>query len=186
MPGSSVLPTHFIASTGFPAEGLLDVGDADRIDIVIQYDISAVDPADRVRIVGEAVCPLAAPGFIDQHRNLLEGEVGGWQSLPFLDLSKNNYGWATWRDWFVAGGHPLIQPEYTYFGNYVYLLEAAAAGKGIALGWRGLIERHLQNAVLAPLLTDYVNFDRGIYAILTARGRGHPLAQQFMGCLKDQ
>ena len=64
--------------------------------------------------------------------------------------------------------------------------EAAAAGKGIALGWQGLIERHLENGVLAPLVTDYVSFDRGIYAILTARGRGHPLARQFMDCLGNQ
>jgi len=63
------------------------------------------------------------------------------------------------------------------------LLEAAAAGKGLALGWQDLIERHLQNGVLEPLVDNYVSFDRGIYAILTARGRGHPLAQQFMECL---
>ena len=118
-----------------------------------------------------------------QHRALLEGPVGGWQGLPFLDLSKHNYGWATWQDWFAASGYGLIQPQYLYFGNYVYLLEAAAAGKGLALGWRGLIERHLQNGVLAPVLDDYVRFDRGIYAVLTARGRGHPLAQQFLSCL---
>ena len=157
-----------------------------RIDVVIQYDISGVDPVERVRIVGEAVCPVAAPSFIEQHRILLEGDPGGWQCLPFLDLSKYNYGWATWQDWFAARGHPLIQPEYTYFGNYVYLLEAAAAGKGIALGWQGLIERHLKNGALDHLAADYVSFDRGIYAILTARGRGHPLAQQFMDCLSAQ
>jgi LysR family glycine cleavage system transcriptional activator len=157
-----------------------------RIDIVIQYDISGVDPADRVRIVGEAVCPVASPGFIDEHRTVLEGDPGAWQGLVFLDLSKYNYGWATWQDWFAASGDPDIQPEYTYFGNYVYLLEAAAAGKGIALGWKGLIERHLQNGVLEPLVDNYVSFDRGIYAILTARGRGHPLAQQFMECLGRQ
>ena len=154
-----------------------------RIDIVIQYDISGVDPADRVRLVGEAVCPVAAPTFIAEHKHLLSSNPVDWQSLPFLDLSKYNYGWATWQDWFSASDNSGIQPEYIYFGNYVYLLEAAAAGKGLALGWQGLIERHLQNGVLEPLVDNYVTFDRGIYAILTARGRGHPLAQQFMDCL---
>jgi len=157
-----------------------------RIDIVIQYDISGVDPGDRICLVGEAVCPVAAPAFIEEHKAQLDSNPVDWQSLPFLDLSKDNYGWATWQDWFAASGNPNIQPEYTYFGNYVYLLEAAAAGKGIALGWQGLIERHLQNGVLQPLLDHYASFDRGIYAILTARGRGHPLAQQFMECLNDQ
>ena len=154
-----------------------------RIDIVIQHDISGVAPADRVRLVGEAVCPVAAPAFIAEHKALLSSNPVEWQSLPFLDLSKYNYGWATWQDWFAASDTPDIQPEYTYFGNYVYLLEAAAAGKGLGLGWQRLIERHLQNGVLEPLVDNYATFDRGIYAILTARGRGHPLAQQFMECL---
>jgi len=154
-----------------------------RIDIVIQYDISGVAVDDRRLVVAEAVRPVAAPAFIEQHREQLARAPTAWQGLPFLELSRQNYGWATWQDWFVASGHALIQPEYTYFGNYVYLLEAAAAGRGLALGWRGLIERHLQSGVLAPVVEDYIGFDRGIHAVLTARGRGHPLAHQLMACL---
>jgi LysR family glycine cleavage system transcriptional activator len=126
---------------------------------------------------------VAAPAFIDAHSDVLAGDPGGWRDLPFLELSKHNYGWATWQDWFEACDHEFAQPDYTYFGNYVYLLEAAAAGRGLALEWRGLVDRHLQNGVLAPVIEDYASFDRGIYAVLTARGRGHPLAQQFMDCL---
>jgi len=156
-----------------------------RIDITIRYDVSRVDPADRVRIVSEAVQPVAAPAFIERHQALLQGEPVAWQALPFLDLSKHNYGWATWKDWFEAKGCSAIAPNYTFFSNYVYLLEAAAAGKGLALGWKGLIERHLQNGVLAAVVDEYITFDRAIYAILTARGRNKPLAQQFMACLAD-
>ena len=39
------------------------------------------------------------------------------------------------------------------------------------------------SSVLVPVVEDYIGFDRGIFAILTARGRGHPLAQQFLKCL---
>ena len=156
-----------------------------RIDIVIRYDVSRVDPADRVRIVTEAVQPVAAPAFIERHQAVLQDEPAAWQALAFLDLSKHNYGWATWKDWFDARGYAAIAPNYTFFSNYVYLLEAAAAGKGLALGWKGLIERHLQNGVLTPVVNEYVTFDRAIYAILTARGRNKPLAQQFMTCLAE-
>ena len=69
--------------------------------------------------------------------------------------------------------------------TYEYDTMETSLDPRIALGWHGLIERLLQDAVLAPLLTDYVNFDRGIYAILITRGRGHPLAQQFMDCLSN-
>jgi LysR family glycine cleavage system transcriptional activator len=126
---------------------------------------------------------VAAPAFVERHRDVLAGAPAGWGELPFLELSKQNFGWATWRDWFAAAGIGGFRADYRYFGNYVYLLEAAAAGRGLALEWRGLVDRHLQNGVLQPLSGDYAAFERGIYAVLTPRGRAHPLARQFMECL---
>jgi hypothetical protein len=41
----------------------------------------------------------------------------------------------------------------------------------------------LQNGVLSAVVDKYVSFDRAIYAVLTARGRNKPLAQQFMACI---
>ena len=163
----------------------METGLDGRIDIVIRYDISGVEPDDRVRIVDEAVCPVASPDFVERHAEVLGSSGADWHALPFLDLSKHNYGWATWRDWFAAVGWPMPQAQYTFFGNYVYLLEAAAAGRGLALGWRGLIDRHLADGVLQPVVDAFTAFDRGIYAVLTPRGRSRPLAQQFMQGLKE-
>lgn len=154
-----------------------------RIDIVIQYDVSGVDAGDCLRIVQEAVRPVVSPGFYGQHESLLQQEIINWEVLTFLELSKQNYGWATWDDWFRLSGNQGFEANYVYFNNYVYLLEAAAAGKGIALGWRGLIERHLANAALVPLVHDYIEFDRGIHAVLTEYGRNRTLARQCLACL---
>ena len=156
-----------------------------RTDIVIRYDVGGIAEDDCRLLVREAVCPLAAPAFARKHADLLARDPADWTGLPFLEMSKHNFGWATWRDWFDARGCTEAQPDYIYFGNYVYLLEAAAAGRGIALGWRGQVERHLREAVLVPLSDEYVEFDRGTYAVLTARGRGHPLARQFLDALID-
>ena len=154
-----------------------------QIDIVIQYDVTKVDPHDRVAIIGEAIIPLASPGFVEQHRELLQQDISEWKSLSFLELSKQNYGWATWDDWMQQVGHPGLDPEFTYFNNYVYLLEAAAVGKGLALGWRGMIERHIANGALLPLTQSYVEYDRAIYAVLTGHGRNKTLSRQCMAYL---
>ena len=103
--------------------------------------------------------------------------------MPFLDLSKYNYGWATWDDWFNAQVIEGARPSYQYFNNYVYLLEAAAAGKGVALGWRGLIDRHVDSGVLVEVGPDFVEFDRAIHAVLTEYGRARPLARHCLDCL---
>jgi len=154
-----------------------------RIDIVIQYDVSGVEAVDCLRIVQEAVRPVVSPGFYEQNEFLLRQDFTAWEPLTFLELSKQNYGWATWDDWFRLSGNPGFAANYVYFNNYVYLLEAAAAGKGIALGWRGLIERHLANAALVPLAQEYIEFDRGIHAVLTEYGRNRALARQCLACL---
>ncbi|MCP4876993.1 MAG: hypothetical protein GY896_16160 [Gammaproteobacteria bacterium] len=133
--------------------------------------------------MGEAVRPVASPAFIEQHQQVLAGDVSGWRALPFLELSKHNYGWATWNDWFEATSNPGIAPEFEYFSNYVYLLEAAAAGKGLALGWQVLVERHLQTGSLQPVVDDCVVFDRAIYAMLTTRGREKSIARRFLNTL---
>ncbi len=53
-------------------------------------------------------------------------------------------------------------------GNYVYLLEATAAGRGLALGWRGLIERYLEVGTLgSSLFETEPAFDAPLYAVLT-------------------
>ncbi len=154
-----------------------------RVDITIQYDVDRVAPDDRVRIVREAVRPVASPAFAAEHAKMLRGEVAAWMKLPFLELSKYNYGWATWDDWFQLQAVGAVRPAFQYFNNYVYLLEAAAAGKGLALGWRGLIDRHLESGVLVELGPDYVEFDRAIHAMLTEYGRGKPLARRCLDCL---
>lgn len=154
-----------------------------RVDITIQYDVGRTDPADRVQIVREAIRPLVSPAFLTANESLLAAEPSAWLGLPFLELSKYNFGWATWDDWFESQQLGPARPEYQYFNNYVYLLEAAAAGKGIALGWRGLIERHLEAGVLREIGPPYVEFERAIHAVLTDHGRGKPLARRCLGCL---
>lgn len=156
-----------------------------RIDVVFQYDVSHVDASDRVEIVREAVKPVVSPAYYQQQRHILEQGVERWSGLPFLELSKRNYGWATWDDWFEQNGLPGFQAEYQYFNNYVYLLEAAAAGKGIALGWRGLIDRHLESGVLVDTGLEYMESDRAIHAVLTEFGRDKPLARMCLSCLSS-
>ncbi len=56
----------------------------------------------------------------------------------------------------------------------------AAAGHGIALGWRGFIERHLETGALVELADEFVETDGAYYCVLTERGRRNPLARKCL------
>ena len=96
--------------------------------------------------------------------------------MPFLRLARPAHGWVTWHDWFEAVGYPVPRPRYIGIDDYVYLIEAAVAGQGLALGWRHFIDRYLDAGTLVAVMDGFVEFDRCCFAKLTERGRRRPVA----------
>jgi LysR family glycine cleavage system transcriptional activator len=156
-----------------------------QIDIIFEYGRLTARDSDRVIVLPEAVRPFASPEFADQHQAALSNPVSSWSGLPFLTLSLPNRGWATWDDWFQEHGLSFTG-ESIEFENYVYLLEAAVAGRGIALGARGLLESYVQSGRLIALGDEYLEFDRALYAVLTEQGKHRAAARLCLAELACQ
>ena len=60
------------------------------------------------------------------------------------------------------------------------MLEAAAAGYGLALGRQGLVERYLAAGRLVGLGEGFSEFDHHCYCVLTEKGRGKELARKCL------
>ena len=63
----------------------------------------------------------------------------------------------------------------------MYALEAAAAGRGLVLGWRHLVGRYVENGSLVALGDGCVETARCFTAALTPEGRQRPLARACLG-----
>lgn len=157
-----------------------------RIDLMLSYQDGTAPSDERTIVIGEAIRPVCSPSFATMHDETLKCPTCDWGCLPFLRVSKENRGWATWDDWFDVCGYPDSGVTYTGFDNYVYLLEAAAAGKGLAIGWRGLVDRHLANGTLVCLTDSYVSFDRALHAQLTSHGRDRAAARSCLAFLGNE
>ena len=149
-------------------------------DILLAWNPPDVAPEDRVLAHREAVRPVCSPAYAAAHAQALAGPIAGWSGLTFLDLLRPNEGWATWEDWFAAAGRPDGAPRRVGFDSYTYVLEAAAAGHGIALGWRHFIERSLESGTLVPLGDRFVEFDNHYVGVLTEKGRDKPFARKCL------
>ena len=152
-------------------------------DVVMAWE-AKLGAQDCVVIHDEAVRPLCSPGYAASHAEVLGGPVSGWSGLTFLDLTRPNEGWASWDDWFGAAGRPERAPRYVRFDSYAYALEAAAAGHGIALGWRGFIERHLQTGALVTLAEGFFEPGNHYCGVLTDKGRRNPVARKCLEFLE--
>ena len=138
---------------------------------------------DCVMVFEEMVRPVCSPGYGTAHAPTLKGPVSGWNDLHFLDHLAPNRGWASWEDWFRVVGRPAPEPRFKGFDSYLYILEAAVAGHGIALGWRYLVDTYLEAGTLVELGNGYVPFQRGCRARLTEQGRYRPLARKCLSFL---
>ena len=147
-----------------------------RFDLAFSYKAPSQPDEASVVVFDEAVCPVCSPQFAATHAEALAGGVEAWGGLPLLLLTKQNQGWATWEDWFAKVGAPEVEPRYVGIDNYVYLLEACTSGRGIALGWRGLVERHLESGALQLCWPDFEPMDKALHAFLTPGGQAKPAA----------
>ena len=153
-------------------------------DVILDWD-RVIGPKDRTVLFGEAVRPVCSPEYFEKHAETLKGPVSGWSDLTFLQPGLPNNGWASWEDWFQAVGHPESPPRFTSFDNYLYSLAAAVSGQGIALGWRGFVDRHLATGALIALGDGYVERDNNYCGMLTEQGRLRPVASKYLSVLQQ-
>ena len=151
-------------------------------DVVLTWESRATEK-ERVVIHQEAVRPICSPGYAAAHADVLDGPARGWGDIVFLDLVQTNQGWASWEDWYAMAGRPERSPRTIGFDSYTYVLEAAIAGQGVALGWRGFFERYLDTGALVALADGSVEFGNRYCAVLTGKGRANPHARKCLDCL---
>ncbi|MEX0305614.1 MAG: LysR family transcriptional regulator [Leisingera sp.] len=150
-------------------------------DIVFEY--SQVPP-ERTHVVvcKEEVKPVGTPEVLAQASAALAG-----RGAPpgVLGLRQENFGWLRWEDWQGRNGGVQDWPQAEFFDNYVFLLEAAAQGRGLALGWRGFADPYLERGQLQELPGDWFSRDTWLFARLTRFGEQNPAARKCLALLEN-
>ena len=147
-------------------------------DVLLTWDPAMVAPEDRKVVLREEVILLCSPGYAALHAETLNLPSSGWSNLTLLEIARPNEGWSSWDDYFNVIGYPSPAPRVAGFDNYTYVLEAAASGQGIAMGWRHFIERHLDSGALVALKDDFLKTENYFFAVVTEKGRQRPLARK--------
>ena len=149
-------------------------------DVILTWNAENVASEHRAIVYREAVRPICSPGYAATHAETLDGPVTGWNGLTFLDITRPNEGWVSWETWFALAGHPTAELRTVGFDSFLYVLEAASAGRGIAMGWRHFIERYVEAGSLVMLAGGFVQTDNCFYAVLTEKGRRRPLVRKCL------
>ena len=97
----------------------------------------------------ERVVPVCSPAFAAEHGLHAESTPAEIHEVPFINMDDGDAPWMAWADWLAAGGVELLrQPGRVLFQNYPMVVQQALIGRGVALGWRGLIDELVDGGAL--------------------------------------
>lgn len=136
-------------------------------------------------VLREAVRPVCSPRYANSNAEILNGPISGWSGLTFLDCQGLNQRWASWEGWFDSTGRPDPLPRMIELGSYNDVLQSAAAGGGIALGWRYFVDSYVEAGALVELGEGFVEFDNLFCGLLTEKGRRKPRARNLLAYMGE-
>lgn len=134
------------------------------VDLAISFGAGQWPGCDAQRILPEVVVPVCSPALLARQT---PATAGGVMRMPLLHLeSSGPVRWMTWQDWARAQGvDEDSQSQSLTLGNYPLVIQAAVAGRGVALGWRPLVDGLLRDGKLASPPVPELATPRGYYLV---------------------
>lgn len=140
------------------------------VDLAIAFGSGRWPGCDAQRILPEVVVPVCSAALLARHAPATARDV---MAMPLLHLdSSGPVRWLTWQDWGASHGvdaalqgqDPGEMPSLR-LGNYPLVIQAAIAGRGVALGWRPLVDGLLRDGQLVSPPVPELATPRGYYLV---------------------
>ncbi len=152
------------------------------IDILFEYSAAPSDPG-AVKVLDEEIAPIASPALVRRFARVLRRHPRHWGEVPRLESTQAGATWATWTTWFSAHGCDPPKASTEPFDDYRDLLDAAASGLGMAIGWNGFANAYLESGQLVRLKDNWLRSRISLYAITTQAGSGNRNAARCLSTL---
>lgn len=159
-----------------------DPGQLRPNDVAVLFGTKDSFGPDASLLMVERVVPVCAPGLARANPS---GRPGSFQ-LIHLDSSSPS-PWLDWRRYLSAVGQgvePLKDSGNLRLNTYSLVIEAAVGGQGLALGWCGLIDDHLERGALVPVGKEVTLARSGYF--LVGNGEGGVATQRLKDWLLQQ
>ncbi|WP_052248944.1 LysR substrate-binding domain-containing protein [Leisingera sp. ANG-Vp] len=159
-------------------------GDA---DIAVLYGDGHWPGTKARRLFGERVYPVCSPTYLQLHPELRQPADFLEQTLLHLEGGGNIWGGVDWQVWLAQQG-VTGQPQRPgiRLNSYPMVLQAAEAGRGIALGWSYITDPMLADGRLTCPADRPLETGEGYYACTSEDKISNPLIRDFLKWILEE
>lgn len=159
----------------------------DGVDVAILYGSGQWDGVRAQLLFGERVYPVCSPAYLDAHPELRTPSEMLDQTLLHLDGGGNIWGGVDWRVWLLAQG-VTGQPvrRGVRLNSYPMIVQAAEAGRGVALGWSYITDGMLADGRLVCPVDRVLETREGYYVGALEKVADQPAISGFLKWIADE
>jgi DNA-binding transcriptional LysR family regulator len=122
---------------------------AGSFDAAIRVGDGTFPGCDSVMLFPEVVVPIATPALADEYGLHAGSSAHDVYRAPLVHVDDGDRPWMTWSQWLQHFGIALRRsPGRVLFHNYPMAMHQALLGRGVALGWRPLIDDYIDSDAL--------------------------------------
>ena len=104
---------------------------------------------EEAALFGEAVFPVATPSLAATYGLNSESAAADVLAAPLLHMDSADRPWMSWADWLEQFDLQLTPGRRRVeFNSYPSVLQQAMLGRGVALGWAGILDELLDGKAL--------------------------------------
>jgi putative choline sulfate-utilization transcription factor len=159
----------------------------DGVDVAILYGRGQWEGAHTQRLFGERVYPVCSPAYLRDHPELRTPSDMLDQTLLHLDGGGNIWGGVDWRVWLATQG-VTGQPvrRGVRLNSYPMILQAAEAGRGVALGWSYITDPMLETGRLVCPVEKVLETRESYYVGALESAAGTPAVAKFLQWIRGE
>ena len=157
------------------------------VDVAILYGNGRWEGTRTHLLFGERVYPVCSPAYLHNHPELRAPSDMLDQTLLHLDGGGNIWGGVDWGFWLMTQG-VTGQPvrRGVRLNSYPMILQAAEAGRGVALGWSYITDPMLADGRLVCPVDKSLETRDGYYASALERAAEVPAIASFLGWINSE
>jgi LysR family glycine cleavage system transcriptional activator len=153
----------------------------DEADIAILYGAGDWGEINASHLFDERVYSVCSPEYAENHPDMTSAKDLLSETLLHLEGGGNIWGGVDWQSWILAQGVDQNPARRGIrLNSYPMVLQAAQAGRGVALGWSYIVDEMIADGRLLRPLEAVMETAQGYYVGALEENAAQPAIHAFI------